>query len=220
MSFLRSLFGCRSSRPSSRTARRIVVDATSFVAAENRDRGGQPNPRDHFNVLRFLADFAAREQLDITAVFTGRPLREAPDGKPYKNITAYYAENVGAMEERILGLVRQFGPRETLVVGMSPGLEQKAMGLGAMCMRTSTVRKALEEKERQPQQNRRRPRNEAPPQNTAGDDDGNEDEQDDEPGEDQGSQDSREPRPREQRNGNGGRDREQRRDVLDLIDPV
>lgn len=222
MSFFRSLFGFRSSMPSSRSARKVVVDATSFAAAENKGRPGgfQPNPRDHFNTLRFLADLAAREQLDITAVFTGRPLREAPDGKPYKNITAYYAENAGAMEERILGLVRQFGPRETLVVGMSPGLEQKAMDLGAMCMRTSTVRKALEEKERQPQQNRRRPRNEAPPQNTAGDDDGNEDEQEDEPGEDQGSQDSREPRPREQRNGNGGRDREQRRDVLDLIDPV
>ncbi len=220
MSFLRSLFGCRSSRPSSNTARRIVVDATSFVAAENRDRGGQPNPRDHFNVLRFLADFAAREQLDITAVFTGRPLREAPDGKQYKSVTAHYAETPEAMEEQVLALVRRFGPRETLVVAMSPGLEKKAMKLGATCMRTSTLKKACEEKERQPQQNRRRPRNDASPQTADEDEPDDDGEPDNDSGEARETQDSREQRPREARNGSNGKGREQRRDVLDLIDPV
>ena len=223
MSFLRRLFGLSCSGTSSKAPRHIVVDATSFVLADNKGRSGnfQPNPRDHFNVLRFLADFAAREQLEITAVFTGRPLREAPDGKPFKNVTAYYAEKAEAMEERILSLVQRLGPSETLVVTLSAGLEKKAMSLGATCMRTSTLRKAVEEKERQPQQNHRRPRNDSPAQNATEDEPEDDDESDEEPEEEPVNRETREPRERrEPRNNNGGRDREQRRNVLDLIDPV
>lgn len=227
MSFLRRLFGLPCSSTSSKAPRHIVVDATSFVMPDNKGRSNnfQPNPRDHFNVLRFLADFAEREQLEITAVFTGRPLREAPDGKPFKNVIAYYAEKPEAMEDRILGLVKRFGPSETMVVTMSSTLEKKAMSLGATCMRTSTLRKTFEEKERQPQQNRRRPRNDNPSQNATEDEPENDNDSDENADDEPITRDSREPQSRDQREqreprNHNSRDREQRRNVLDLIDPI
>ncbi|MDD5676759.1 MAG: NYN domain-containing protein [Kiritimatiellae bacterium] len=150
MSFLRQLF-CRCAgghktltRPAEE--RVYVVDATGMVDPRQRNGGGQASPRDHFAILRMLAQFAGREGIEMQAVFTGRPLREAGEGQEFKGVRVFYAENGASAQARLKDLVRKLsGRKDVVLLTADAALEREAGGLGAVCMRLSTLRKSFEE---------------------------------------------------------------------------
>ncbi|MFH1477346.1 MAG: NYN domain-containing protein [Verrucomicrobiota bacterium] len=152
MSFFSQLFGkCARGRATlTRPAedRVYVVDATGMVDPRQRNGGGQASPRDHFAILRLLAQFAGREGIEIQAVFTGRPLREAGDGQEFKGVRAFYAENTASAQARMKDLVRKLAVRKDVVLlTADAALERDAGSLGAVCMRLSTLRKSFDDRD-------------------------------------------------------------------------
>jgi len=152
MSFLSQLFGRRAggrktlTRPADE--RVYVVDATGMVDPRQRNGGGQASPRDHFAILRMLAQFAGREAIEIQAVFTGRPLREAGEGQEFKGVRVFYAENGASAQAKMKEMIRKLAVRKDVVLlTADAALEREAGGLGAVCMRLSTLRKAFEERD-------------------------------------------------------------------------
>lgn len=150
MSFFSQLFGKRAggrktlTRPAEE--RIYVVDATGMVDPRQRNGGGQASPRDHFAILRMLAQFAGREAIEIQAVFTGRPLREAGEGQEFKGVRVFYAENGASAQAKIKELIRKLIVRkDVILLTADAALEREAGGLGAVCMRLSTLRKSFEE---------------------------------------------------------------------------
>lgn len=150
MSFLSRLFGklaggrATLTRPAEE--RVYIVDATGMVDQRQRNGGGQASPRDHFAILRMLAQFAAREAIEIQAVFTGRPLREAGEGQEFKGVRVFYAENCASAQAKMKELIRKLAARKDVVLMTADAaLERSAVELGAVCMRLSTLRKGFEE---------------------------------------------------------------------------
>ena len=152
MSFLSQLFGkCAGGRKTlTRPAEKrvYVVDATGMVDPRQRNGGGQASPRDHFAVLRMLAQFVGREEIEIQAVFTGRPLREAGEGQEFKGVRVFYAENSASAQARIKELIRKLAVhKDVVLLTADAALEREAGELGAVCMRLSTLRKSFEERD-------------------------------------------------------------------------
>jgi len=220
MSFLSQLFGKRAggSKPKTRPAedRVYVVDATGMVDPRQRN-GGQGSPRDHFAILRMLAQFAGREAIEIQAVFTGRPLREAGEGQEFKGVRVFYAENSASAQTKIKELIGKLAARKDVVLlTADTALERSAAELGAVCMRLSTLRKSFEERDDRD----RGDRGDRGNRERGNRDRGNRDHGDRE----------RHPRPNNNRNpapempeepGEGNEPREKDNpSVLDLIDPV
>ena len=152
MSFLSQLFGKRAggrkilTRPAEE--RVYVVDATGMVNPRQRNGGGQASPRDHFAILRMLAQFAGREEIEIQAVFTGRPLREVGEGQEFKGVRVFYAENSAGALARMKDLIRKLAVRKDVVLlTADTALEREAGELGAVCMRLSTLRKSFDERD-------------------------------------------------------------------------
>ena len=152
MSFLSQLFGKRAggrktlTRPAEE--RVYVVDASGMVDPRQRNGGGQASPRDHFAILRMLAQFAGREAIEIQAVFTGRPLREAGEGQEFKGVRVFYAENGVSAQAKLKELIRKLAVRKDVVLlTADAALEREAGGLGAVCMRLSTLRKSFDERD-------------------------------------------------------------------------
>ena len=152
MSFLSQLFGKRAggrktlTRPAEE--RVYVVDATGMVDPRQRNGGGQASPRDHFAILRMLAQFADREGIEIKAVFTGRHLREAGEGQEFKGVRVFYAENGASAQARMKELIRKLAVRKDVVLlTADAALEREAGELGAVCMRLSTLRKSFDERD-------------------------------------------------------------------------
>jgi len=152
MSFLSQLFGKRAggrktlTRPAEE--RVYVVDATGMVNPRQRNGGGQASPRDHFAILRMLAQFAGREEIKIQAVFTGRPLREVGEGQEFKGVRVFYAENGAGALARMKDLIRKLAIRKDVVLlTADTALEREAGELGAVCMRLSTLRKSFDERD-------------------------------------------------------------------------
>ena len=153
MSFFRKLFGRRAGRRNTLTRpaeeRVYVVDATGMVDPRQRSGGGgQGSPRDHFAILRMLAQFAGREGIDIQAVFTGRPLREAGEGQEFKGVRVFYAENGASTQAKMKELIRKLaGRKDVVLLTADTTLEREAGELGAVCMRLSTLRKSFDERD-------------------------------------------------------------------------
>ncbi|MBU4212597.1 MAG: NYN domain-containing protein [Verrucomicrobia bacterium] len=152
MSFLSQLFGKRAggrktlTRPAEE--RVYVVDATGMVDPRQRNGGGQASPRDHFAILRMLAQFAGREGIEIQAVFTGRPLREAGEGQEFKGVRVFYTENGASAQAKMKDLIRKLAVRKDVVLlTANATLEREAGELGAVCMRLSTLRKSFDERD-------------------------------------------------------------------------
>ena len=152
MSFLSQLFGKRTggrktlNRPAEE--RVYVVDATGMVDPRQRNGGGQASPRDHFAILRMLAQFAGREGIEIQAVFTGRPLREAGEGQEFKGVRVFYAETGARAQARMKELICKLAVRKDVVLlTANAALEREAGDLGAVCMRLSTLRKSFDERD-------------------------------------------------------------------------
>lgn len=152
MSFLSQLFGKRAGGRKTLTRpakdRVYVVDATGMVDPRQRNGGGQASPRDHFAILRMLAQFAGREGIEIQAVFTGRPLREAGEGQEFKGVRVFYAENGVNAQARMKELIRKLaGRKDVVLLTADTALEREAGELGAVCMRLSTLRKSFDERD-------------------------------------------------------------------------
>ena len=152
MSVFSRLFGRRTAGAGklSRAAgeRVYIVDAARMVDPRQRNGSGQASPRDNFAVLRTLSRFANREAVEIQAVFSGRALREAAEGQTFKGVRAFYAGNEAEIQEKIIGLVRrQVSRRDVVLLTDNAGLEKAASNSGAVCMRLSTFRKGLDERE-------------------------------------------------------------------------
>ncbi len=136
-------------------SRQYIFDASKLAdtAAKN---GAPATPRDNFESLRILAQFAAQEGLHITAVLTGRPLREAAEGGNYKNVAVHYAENTPACRKTIMQLLQAHGAAKAVVITADAELERMAAAQGADCMRINTFKKALDSREpREGRDNRR-----------------------------------------------------------------
>lgn len=151
MSLLGKLFGSRIerfktlSRPADQ--RVYVVDATGMVDPRQRN-GGQASPRDHFAILRMLAQFAGREGIEIQAVFTGRALREAGDGQIFKGVRVFYAENGAGAQAKMKDLIHKLvAHKDVVLLTADNTLEREAGQLGAVCMRLATLRKSFDERD-------------------------------------------------------------------------
>jgi len=152
MSFLSQLFGKRAGGRKTLTRpaedRVYVVDATGMVDPRQRNGGGQASPRDHFAILRMLAQFAGREGIEIQAVFTGRPLREAGEGQEFKGVRVFYAENGASAQAKLKDLIRKLAVcKDVVLLTADAALEREAGELGAVCMRLSTLRRSFDERD-------------------------------------------------------------------------
>ncbi len=127
---------------SRRSKRLYVVDAARLFGGGGGDR---LSPRDQVQVLHQLARFAQKEEIAIQAVFEGRPLREVADGGEFNGVTVYFADQASGLADVFVDRVRS-GLRRGGVVAITANrqLEESATGLGAVTMRPSTLRKAME----------------------------------------------------------------------------
>lgn len=152
-------------RPSSQ--RLYLIDASGMLDYRQRNGNSQPNPRDNFAVLRNLSQFASREGVELTAVFVGRPLREAGEGSFFRGVRVHYTDNAAALKRRMLDLVRENGRKKSvLMLTADTRIEAEALALGAECMRLTTFKKALDEREpreqRDPREREQRPSRPSP----------------------------------------------------------
>ncbi len=151
----------RRQSPLSRPVERRVYLVDASGLAENRLRGGngQLSPRDNFFILRNLAQFAEREGIKILAVLMGRPLREADEGEQYKGVRVYYAERSEDRAKKLLQLIRKhICSWDVVLISSDVQLERQAAALKAACLRASTLRKAMEERDERGERTGDRPR--------------------------------------------------------------
>lgn len=152
MNFFSRLFSDSRNRrkPLSRSpdARIYVVDATGLVSARQRGGNNYPSPRDHFFILKNLAQFASKEDIQMQAIFMGRQLKEASEGSLFKGVKVHYTDNIDALKQKIIEVIREnCRSKDIVVLTSDKQIEREAMAQGAACMRLSTLRKVLEDKE-------------------------------------------------------------------------
>ncbi len=125
-----------------------IVDGTGLVDSRSRNGNSFPSPRDHYLVLRNLAQFVDRERINLVAFFIGRPLREASEGGEYKGVTVHYAENMEALAAKMLQLARRnIRTKDVVFVTADAELERAAASLNAACLRPSTLKKAMDDRD-------------------------------------------------------------------------
>jgi len=149
------------SRPPDR--RLYVVDTTGLVGTHQKRGNIQPKPRDNLFIMRNLAQFASKENIKMAAVFTGHPLREASEGSNFRGITVHYALNADDQRKQTLRLVlRNRRKNDIVVLTSDKQIEREAMARSAVCMRLSTLRRVLENKEERAAQPRQYQRKSVP----------------------------------------------------------
>lgn len=115
-----------------------VIDTAGFFG-----NGGRTSPRERVALLNKLAQFAEREKLQVCALLEGRPLREAPDGETFKNVTVHYAESGDQVSERVKQLAKEL--RSVMIVTQRRELEDWAREKGFATLRTSSLRRGFDE---------------------------------------------------------------------------
>ena len=172
MSILSRIFGSRSRGSARMGAKQVcIIDANGFIEKRYREANGLPSPRDNFYVLKNLAYFAQREDIEMTAVFIGRPLREAGEGESFKGVAVYYANDEKSLSQKIRHLARAGAAhKEAVIITDDRQIEREAMKDGAQCMRLTTFKRGMEggfDHDRQPRPiQRRMPAVETEPQST------------------------------------------------------
>lgn len=137
-----------------------IVDAASLANGNS----GRLSPRNQIDILQSLSRFAAREGVTIYAVFEGRPLRDAPHGKKYREVFVHYTQKSQKLENLISNLNRKFSRCETMIITSNKQVEKDLEGTQAPIMRAETFKKALDLKggnsgdDRRSSSNRRRRR--------------------------------------------------------------
>jgi hypothetical protein len=120
-------------------------------------------PRDQLALLRRLSQFAGKEQIPVTALLQGEPLRKHPDGSEQDGVRVFYAA-AHQVPAAVAKLVRQAGPRSGVtVVAGSREVAEQAAAAGAGVMRFSTLGKALDAIVGPAHQEPARPKAERPP---------------------------------------------------------
>ncbi|MFC1454284.1 NYN domain-containing protein [Verrucomicrobiota bacterium] len=137
------------------TKQYCIVDANGFIEKRFREANGQPNPRDNFIVLKNLANFVYREDIKLTAVFIGRPLREAGEGKLFKGVTVFYTNDEKSLSKKIIQLAKSGSSHnKPVIITDDRNTEQEAVKTGSQCMRLTTFKKSMGggfDHDRQPQ---------------------------------------------------------------------
>lgn len=194
MSLLSRFFGSGARAAGPRQV--CIIDASGFIEKRYREANGCPSPRDNFFVLKNLAHFAQREEIEAIAVFIGRPLREAGNGDSFKGVRVYYAEDDKTLAGKILELARSGRAKNNaLIITDDRQLEKEAANAACQCLRLATFKKGMEgafDHERAPRQSHQPQRR--PPAET-------------------------EPPPREEEKPPAGEGKSDK-NVLDLIDPI
>jgi len=120
-----------------------VIDTTHLHESNG---GPRPSPRDQFLLLQKLARFAEREKLNICAVLEGRPLREAADNEDFNGVRVVYAERADQLAEIVMQQVKR-GGRDSVVITGDRQVEMLATQQNITTLRSSTFRKALDERD-------------------------------------------------------------------------
>ena len=165
MSILRRFFGHRQRQGAHDGIKQVcIVDASGFVEKKYREHNGQTSPRDNFFILKSIAHFAQREDIEMAAVFVGRPLREAGEGDSFKGVTVYYAPDEKSLPQKIVSTIKACASRKNaLVITDDRQAEKEAARLGAPCMRLATLRKGMEGEGDHERSRRPAPARPAPP---------------------------------------------------------
>jgi hypothetical protein len=163
MSLLRRIFSSRARAASKQVC---IVDANGFIEKRYREANGLPSPRDNFYVLKTLAYFAQREDIEMMAVFCGRPLREAGEGESFKGVAVYYANDEKSLFQKIRRLACSgTAHKEAVIITDDRQIEREAMKEGVQCMRLTTLKRGMEggfDHDRQPHPIQRRTADSAP----------------------------------------------------------
>ena len=118
----------------------IVVDCASL-----NDQGGrEPSPRNQLDLLHALGHYAGMQKLCLHAVLDGTPLRQAPDGEAYREVTVHYTAGRTSRAALITSLCRRLGRRASLLVISGDDEVQRAvLNQGLDLMSALTFRKAM-----------------------------------------------------------------------------
>lgn len=137
-----------------------ILDASGLIELNP----SSPTPKDNFEVLKTLTQFAAQEDLKIAGIFMGRALREAPEGSTYKNVKVYYAENSAARQKIIQKFLRNRQlKKQAVLITDDRDLERLAQQSGFSSIKMATLKKALDQREaREPRRQTRSRRNPHP----------------------------------------------------------
>lgn len=106
--------------------------------------GDRVGPGERFQALSKLARFSSRENLPVTVVFGGRPLREAGDDSDYNGVTVRYGETPDEVRAKLSASLAKAGRSRAALVTSDAEFEAQMTAKGYGSMRVSTLRKAME----------------------------------------------------------------------------
>ena len=123
--------------------RTYIVDAATLTAD---DKGtSQAAPGDQIQLLKNLSRFAEKENISITVAFESEPLRKVGNGDDFGPLKVYFAGTAKAFPALIAKLQKEAQRRtQVMVITSDERLEERCRSTGAVVMRGSTFRKALE----------------------------------------------------------------------------
>lgn len=133
-----SLLGKLAALFSGGTARTVCV-----VDGDRLAGGDRVGPGERFQALSKLARFASRENMAVTVVFGGRPLREAADDANYNGVVVRYGETAEEVRAKLVKALSSAGSRAALVTS-DVEFESEMARKGYGTLRISTLRKAME----------------------------------------------------------------------------
>ena len=106
--------------------------------------GDRVGPGERFQVLSKLARFATRENMPVTVVFGGRPLREAADEANYNGVTVRYGETAEEVRLKLAKSLASAGRSKAALVTSDSEFESEMTAKGYSAIKVSTLRKAME----------------------------------------------------------------------------
>jgi len=134
-----SLLGKLAALFSGGTARNVCV-----VDGDRLAGGDRVGPGERFQALSKLARFATRENMPVTVVFGGRPLREAADDANYNGVVVRYGETPEEVRSKLVKALGSAGRSRVALVTSDAEFESDMAARGFSTMKVSTLRKAME----------------------------------------------------------------------------
>lgn len=133
---------CGSAGTTGRSKKYYIVDCSMMDSSKGERI--RMAPRNQLDMLRRLSRFAKKEQIEMCAVFDGKELRDAPDGKKYMDVMVCYAPRMSDIPQAIGKMCAGRKAGTTLVITSDKAVEQVSQRQGSAIMHCSTFRKALE----------------------------------------------------------------------------
>lgn len=125
-----------------RSKKCYIVDCATMESS--RGERTRMAPRNQLDILRRFSRFVKKEQVELWAVFDGKELRDAPDGKKFMDVMVCYAARAADVPQVIGKMCAGRKTGACLVITADKAVEQIAQRHGAALMHSSTFRKALE----------------------------------------------------------------------------